>query len=510
PVQTVEEFDAEYYNLLKTDSNEAINLRGYINDSQDPFVYSYHCHEGMLTLAYALNKTIADLAENETLNREAAEESGLPEGETFTMANFTYANSGIVTRMFEHLQNTSFQGITGNEVKFDADGIRDIETVAILQYQRDSNGSLNRIEVATVKGTNSTFYSTSDLVLPYGIPYDGVPFKDVVTVSVALTVVYVILATAGLVFAVACVLFTLVFRKKKLIRLSSPNLNYLIGLGAIVLYLNVIVLVIPTTNPEFAAVLCNFNPWLTSLGYSLCYGTILIKMIRVWLIFNKPLGLKATFLQDYAMVLFVLSLVVIDVVILGVYTLTEMVKGDLGVKLTPNREMPEEIIGPTAEIHENFLYECESKGRVVLYAVLFGYKGLLTVIALLLAFHTRKVKVKGLDDSKYIAASIYVTSIVLAVIIVSTYTLNDYVNAYPAVVGVGFLFGTTVILALVFTPRMVELYKDPEGDKIMIGMSSTLNRGSENEVIELRRRISELEKNLKQRVSAELPPSLST
>ena len=78
----------------------------------------------------------------------------------------------------------------------------------------------------------------------------------------------------------------------------------------------------------------------------------------------------------------------------------------------------------------------------------------MTVIALLLAFHTRKVKVKGLDDSKYIAASIYVTSIVLAVIIVSTYTLNDYVNAYPAVVGVGFLFGTTVILALVFTPRV--------------------------------------------------------
>ena len=132
----MEEFDAEYYNLLKTDSNEAINLRGYINDSQDQFVYSYHCHEGMLTLAYALNKTIAgmddnhlcvtcervngsDLAENETLNREAAEESGLPEGETFTMANFTYANSGIVTRMFEHLQNTSFQGITVSESVLD-------------------------------------------------------------------------------------------------------------------------------------------------------------------------------------------------------------------------------------------------------------------------------------------------------------------------------------------------------------------------------------------------------
>lgn len=45
----------------------------------------------------------------------------------------------------------------------------------------------------------------------------------------------------------------------RLIRLSSPNLNYIIGLGAIVLYLNVITLVIPTTNPDFAAVLCNVS-----------------------------------------------------------------------------------------------------------------------------------------------------------------------------------------------------------------------------------------------------------
>ena len=43
----------------------------------------------------------------------------------------------------------------------------------------------------------------------------------------------------------------------RLIRLSSRNLNYIIGLGAITIYLNVITLVIPTTNPHFAAVLCN-------------------------------------------------------------------------------------------------------------------------------------------------------------------------------------------------------------------------------------------------------------
>lgn len=53
-----------------------------------------------------------DLVENNTFNREAAELSGLPVGESFTMANFTYKNSAVVSQMFTHLQSTSFPGIT--------------------------------------------------------------------------------------------------------------------------------------------------------------------------------------------------------------------------------------------------------------------------------------------------------------------------------------------------------------------------------------------------------------
>jgi len=30
------------------------------------------------------------------------------------------------------------------------------------------------------------------------------------------------------------------------------------------------------------------TPWLTALGYSMCYGTILVKMARVYFIFNNP------------------------------------------------------------------------------------------------------------------------------------------------------------------------------------------------------------------------------
>jgi len=109
---------------------------------------------------------------------------------------------------------------------------------------------------------------------------------------------------------------------------------------------------------------------------------------------------------------------------------------------------------PTGEVHLFFVHVCQSHGREALFAVLYGYKGLLQVTALILAFRTRKVKVKGLDDSKYIATAIYITSIVLAVIIVATYSLADYVNVFPAVVGLGFLLGTTMILVLVFVPKV--------------------------------------------------------
>ena len=75
-------------------------------------------------------------------------------------------------------------------------------------------------------------------------------------------------------------------------------------------------------------------------------------------------------------------------------------------------------------------------------------------MTLVLAFFIRKVKVKGLNDTKYILAAIYLSSIVLAVIIVSTYSLNEFINVNAAVFCTGFFIGTTVILGLVFGPKV--------------------------------------------------------
>ena len=79
---------------------------------------------------------------------------------------------------------------------------------------------------------------------------------------------------------------------------------------------------------------------------------------------------------------------------------------------------------------------------------------LLQFCGLFLAFATRKVKVKGLDDAKWIAGTIYITSIVLAIAILSLYTLKGSQNKASAVFTVGLFIGTTFIMGFVFVSKV--------------------------------------------------------
>ena len=97
-----------------------------------------------------------------------------------------------------------------------------------------------------------------------------------------------------------------------------------------------------------------------------------------------------------------------------------------------------------------FTYLCNSTARDVFLGILYGYKMVLQIVALVLALPTHKVKVKGLNDAKYIAAAIYATSIEVAGCI---YTLSGFVNGFVAVMD---LLGKTFTLGVVYVPKVNE------------------------------------------------------
>ena len=102
----------------------------------------------------------------------------------------------------------------------------------------------------------------------------------------------------------------------------------------------------------------------------------------------------------------------------------------------------------------NFVFTCINPGAVVWLAISYAYKGLLQLVAMFMAFHTRRVKVKALNDSKEIAVIVYINSITLALLVVVEFALNSYHDVYVALFGLALLVGATLFLTLVFIPRV--------------------------------------------------------
>ena len=103
-----------------------------------------------------------------------------------------------------------------------------------------------------------------------------------------------------------------------------------------------------------------------------------------------------------------------------------------------------------------YIYLCSTKTwiRILSLGLLYGYKCVLQIFALYLAFQTRKVKIKGLNDAKYITTMVYVVTLVIIVTLVSTFALTNYVNVYAVVYCVGLAISGSLILGLTFIPKV--------------------------------------------------------
>ena len=99
-------------------------------------------------------------------------------------------------------------------------------------------------------------------------------------------------------------------------------------------------------------------------------------------------------------------------------------------------------------------YVCDSAVQDVAIGLYYGLKMVLQFIALVLALLTINVKVKGLNDAKYIAAMVYVISIVIVVLAVCEFTLGDRINIFAVIFSTGITIAPTFILVLTFIPTV--------------------------------------------------------
>ena len=104
--------------------------------------------------------------------------------------------------------------------------------------------------------------------------------------------------------------------------------------------------------------------------------------------------------------------------------------------------------------YQLFIYTCNSTARDVTLGVLYGYNILLHLATVVIAFKTRKFKVKVLNDYREIILATCISGFVLVLILVFTYTVTDQINLYSALTSFGLFVAATAIMVLVFVPKV--------------------------------------------------------
>ena len=86
--------------------------------------------------------------------------------------------------------------------------------------------------------------------------------------------------------------------------------------------------------------------------------------------------------------------------------------------------------------------------------LIFAYIALLQIVGVMVAFQTRKVKVSMLNDSKFVAALVYISNIVLVLLALVTFAFGGYKNVVAGIFCGGILVLATVFLILMFIPKV--------------------------------------------------------
>lgn len=94
-------------------------------------------------------------------------------------------------------------------------------------------------------------------------------------------------------------------------------------------------------------------------------------------------------------------------------------------------------------------------GLILFYVVFFQ------IVGLILAFQTRKVKIKLLNDSKYIAAMIYVSTVSVLVNAIALFIDSTLLNIVEVLFSGSLLAASTIFLAMAFLPAVIQLSTSP-------------------------------------------------
>uniref|UniRef100_A0A672LKY7 Gamma-aminobutyric acid type B receptor subunit 1-like n=1 Tax=Sinocyclocheilus grahami TaxID=75366 RepID=A0A672LKY7_SINGR len=344
------------------------------------------------------------------------------------LEDFNYNNKDITAEIYRALNTSSFEGVSGHVV-FDAQGSRMAWTL-IEQLQ---GGSYKKIGYFDMTKANLSWYGND-----------------------------------------------------RYIQNSQPYLNNMTAVGCMMALAAVFPLGIDglhVRNSQFPVV-CQFRLWLLGLGFSLAYGSMFTKIWWVHTVFTKKDEKKdkRKHLEPWKLYATVGALLVIDILSLMIWQIVDP------LHITVEKFTKEAPKGDLDQLIEPLLQHCSSEKMNTWLGVVYGYKGLLLLLGIFLAYETKSVSTEKINDHRAVGMAIYNVSVLCMITAPVTMILSSKQDASFAFASLAIIFSVYITLVVLFVPKVQQ--------KIIFSKQFLIpphvfSRQKEERVSELRNQLSE-------------------
>uniref|UniRef100_A0A674PAD6 Gamma-aminobutyric acid type B receptor subunit 1 n=1 Tax=Takifugu rubripes TaxID=31033 RepID=A0A674PAD6_TAKRU len=437
--------------------------------------------DAVWALALALNKTVAPL-----------------KGRGRRLEDFNYNNHDITSEIYRALNTSSFEGVSG-QVVFDAQGSR----MAMTLIEQLQGGSYKKIGYYDSSQKNLSWFG-NDVWIGAGPPADRtVVIEEYRFLSQKLFAAVSVFAGLGILLGILCLTFNIYNGNVRYIQNSQPYLNNMTAVGCMMALAAVFPLGIDGHHVHRSQfpVVCQFRLWLLGLGFSLAYGSMFTKIWWVHTLFTKKeekkekkKTVKPWKHGKLLLAIDFLSLVIwqiVDPLHITVEKFTkEAPKEDLDVLIQP------------------LLEHCSSEKMNTWLGVVYGYKGLLLLLGIFLAYETKSVSTEKINDHRAVGMAIYNVAVLCLITAPVTMILSSQQDASFAFASLAIVFSAYITLVVLFVPKMRRLitrgeWQSEQQDTLKTGSST--NNNDEEKSRQLERENRELQKIIQEkeeRVSA--------
>ncbi|XP_020500169.1 gamma-aminobutyric acid type B receptor subunit 1 [Labrus bergylta] len=442
-------------------------------------------YDAVWALALALNKTVAPL-----------------KAKGRRLEDFNYNNHDITSEIYRALNTSSFEGVSG-QVVFDAQGSR----MAMTLIEQLQGGSYKKIGYYDSSQKNLSWFD-NDVWIGAGPPADRtVVIIEYRFLSQKLFAAVSVFAGLGILLGIVCLTFNIYNGNVRYIQNSQPYLNNMTAVGCMMALAAVFPLGIDghhVLRSQFPVV-CQFRLWLLGLGFSLAYGSMFTKIWWVHTLFTKKeekKEKKKQHLEPWKLYATVGVLLAIDFLSLMIWQIVDPlhVTDEKFTKEAP-KEDKDVLIQPLLE-------HCSSEKMNTWLGVVYGYKGLLLLLGIFLAYETKSVSTEKINDHRAVGMAIYNVAVLCLITAPVTMILTSQQDASFAFASLAIVFSAYITLVVLFVPKMRRLitrgeWQSEQQDTLKTGSST--NNNDEEKSRQLERENRELQKIIQEkeeRVSA--------